>query len=529
MVQGTLLPNSAEVKLVSLRPKAGTIEMYLRACRGDAVCPSCNGSSNRVHSRYVRVLGDLPWEGLPVRILLESRKFFCREPACARKIFTEPLPGTVRRYARHSARLGEALHWVTLSLGGAAGARLAHRLGLLVSGSSLLRHLRRRSRTTPLQAPRVLGVDDWAWRKGHRYGTILCDLEQRRVIDLLPDREAVTVARWLEQHPGTEIVSRDRASSYAEAARRAAPRAVQVTDRWHLLRNLSEALRRALEPHSSLLRQAATEIQKLARTPASTAAELTVAFPHEASDRKRNRARRHRLYEQMKSLADAGVTHTEIARQLELSLRTVQRWTAVGSFPERTERSYPHSVEPYARYLEQRLQQGCRNVSQMWRELRQQGYRGQLGSVWNWLRQHHGHSKQVQRSRVTTPKQQTSPQHAAWLMLKEPPSAKAYLAELYRSSPEVAELARLGKEFFRIIRSRDIEGWLPWLEAAKNSALRRFASGLLRDQHAVQAALTLPWSNGAVEGQVHRLKLIKRQMYGRASFDLLRLRVLQKA
>ena len=425
--------------------EGGAIEMHLLACRSDAACPSCNRSSNRVHSRYVRILGDLPWEGLPVRIVLETRRFFCRELTCARKIFTEPLPGTVRRYARHSARLGEALHWVTLSLGAAAGARLARRLGLLVSGSSLLRHLRRRTQTTLLEAPRVLGIDDWAWRKGHRYGTILCDLEQRRVIGLLPDREAGTVARGLEQHPGTEIVSRDRASSYAEAARRSAPRAVQVADRWHLLRNLSEALRRALEPHSTLLRQAATKIQHVARTGVTTAAALPSAITHEASGREHNRAWRYSLYKQMKSLADAGVTHTEIARQLGVSLRTVQRWTAAGSFPERTARSYPHSVNPHARYLEQRLQQGCRNVSQMWRELRQQGYRGQLSSVWNWLRQHHGNTKQVPRSRVTTPKQHTSPQHVAWLMLKEPPSAKAYLGELYRSSSEVAELARLGK------------------------------------------------------------------------------------
>ena len=284
-----------------------------------------------------------------------------------------------------------------------------------------------------------------------------------------------------------------------EAARRAAPRAVQVADRWHLLRHLCEALRRALEPHSPLLRQVATEIQKLARSGVSTAAGLPSAFPYQESGSKQNRARRYSLYKQMKSLANAGVTHTEIARQLEVSLRTVQRWTAAGTFPERTARSYPHSVQPYARYLEQRLEQGCCNVSQLWRELRQQGYHGQLSSVWSWLHQHRGHSKQVRHSRVITPKQHTSPQHAAWLMLKEPPSAKAYLAELYRTSPEVAELARLGKEFFRIVRSRDIEGWNPWLEAAQHSALHRFASGLVRDQHAVQAALTLPWSNGPVE------------------------------
>jgi transposase len=122
-----------------------------------------------------------------------------------------------------------------------------------------------------------------------------------------------------------------------------------------------------------------------------------------------------------------------------------------------------------------------------------------------------------------------SPRHTAWQILKETASAKPYLDELYRASPEIAQLAQLGKEFFRIVLCRDLAAWPGWLEAAQQTTLRRFASGLTRDRDAVEAALHLPWRNGPVEGQVHRLKLIKRQMYGRASFDLLRLRVLQKA
>jgi len=144
-----------------------------------------------------------------------------------------------------------------LALGGRAGARLARRLGLLASSSTLLRSLRHRMQPTAVTAPRVLGIDDWAWRKAHRYGTILCDLEAGKVVDLLPDREAATVAAWLQDHPGTEIVSRDRASAYAEATRRAAPQAVQIADRWHLMRNMSEALRTALQPHHRVLKQAA--------------------------------------------------------------------------------------------------------------------------------------------------------------------------------------------------------------------------------------------------------------------------------
>jgi len=211
MERGTLLPDTSEVELVLLRPRDGTIEMRLRACRASAVCPACQSISRRVHSRYVRELGDLPWEGIPVRISLQARKFFCGECDCRRRIFTERLPNTVLRYARRTRRSTEALDWITLALGGAAGSRLAHRMGLLAHGSTLLRQLRRRSRSAATsRAPRVLGIDDWAWRKGHRYGTILCDLESRRVVDLLPDRESETVAAWLRTHTGLALSLRTR-------------------------------------------------------------------------------------------------------------------------------------------------------------------------------------------------------------------------------------------------------------------------------------------------------------------------------
>jgi transposase len=191
-------------------------------------------------------LSDLPWEGIPLRIELRVRRFFCDTEDCGQQIFTERLPKTVQRYARRTCRLSTSLEQITLALGGAAGSRLAQQLGILASGSTLLRQLRRRVMTLSADAPRVLGIDDWAWRKGRRYGTILCDLERGKVVDLLPDRSTESTAQWLRAHPGTEIVSRDRASLYADAATRAAPHAVQVADRWHLLHNLSEALIGAL-------------------------------------------------------------------------------------------------------------------------------------------------------------------------------------------------------------------------------------------------------------------------------------------
>jgi transposase len=203
---------------------------------------------------------------------------------------------------------------------------MARRLGLLIDGSTLLRQVRRRVQPVPLSAPRVLGVDDWAWKKGHRYGTILCDLEAGRVVDLLPDREAGTLATWLQKHPGTEIVSRDRASAYAKATRRACPEAIQIADRWHLLRNLSEALRNALEPHRRTMMQAAEAVQQSSLieilNPVAVPADPveTLAIRHE------KRHHRYGLYEQMRTLVESGISQSDVARQLGLSLRTVQRW-----------------------------------------------------------------------------------------------------------------------------------------------------------------------------------------------------------
>jgi transposase len=326
-----------------------------------SACPACGTFSSRVHSRYLRKLRDLPWEKLSVVVILETRKFFCSEASCRRTIFTEQLPRTVARYSRHIFRLAEALNWITLAAGGQAGSRLAQRLGLLASGSTLRRQVRRRIRTKSAHVPRVLGSDDWAWRKGHRYGTILCDLEKHRVIDLLPDREADTVAAWLKQHPGVEIISRDRGGIYAEAARRAAPQAIQVADRWHLLSNMSEALRIALESH----RRVMTEVSKASSNETTTEVSNLTEPDHRPSIKKQTRQRRYDLYRQVRGLLDASVSQSDVARQLDISLRTVQRWVRVGAFPERTPRHYPHSAEPYDDYLNQRLREGCRNVTQL--------------------------------------------------------------------------------------------------------------------------------------------------------------------
>jgi transposase len=336
------------------------------------------------------------------------------------------------------------------------------------------------------------------------------------------------VAAWLHTHPGAEVVSRDRASAYAEAVRKAAPQAVQVADQWHLLRNLSEALTSTLQPHHRILTQSADAIRALEAPPPAVPPTVPKQ-PRAALMQAKNRERRHSRYEQVVDLARRGMNQLQIARQLGLDRRTVRRWMRSDGFPERKPGCRISSVEAHAKYLEKRLQEGRHNATQLWRELRERGFHGQQSIVRIWIRQRRGPRYQSGAQAITAPAMRTSPRHTAWLILTEPASARSYLEELYRRSPEIAATARAAHEFFRIVRSRDSTAWPGWLQSAKGTALASFAAHLIRDQAAVLAALQTPWSNGQVEGQVQRLKLVKRQMYGRASFDLLRLRVLNTA
>ncbi len=534
MRQGTLLPDAEEVVLNQLMIEGPSrLVMVLCPAGEGSVCPECRHASRRIHSRYCRWLNDLPREGIPVRIELRVRRFFCDTEGCGHRLFTERLPKTVERYARRTCRLSAALEQIALVLGGSAGSRLAEQLGILSSDSTLLRQLRHKAATSSTQAPRVLGIDDWAWRKGRRYGTILCDLERGTVVDLLPDRSAESTAQWLRTHPGTEIVSRDRASFYAEAATKATPSAIQVADRWHLLHNMTQALLGVLVPHHRLLAEVAQCAVRGMQSAASSVAQQPASTqPPSRKQRaqEQNRERRLARYETVMAQVRQGASQREIARNCGLGRQTVRRWIGARSFPERRPSNHSSTLDQHQESLERRWQQGCHNAAQLWRELREQGFKGQSRTVRDWIKKHRrsqtGRAKQPLTS--TTP-QRSSPRQVAWLLLKQPEEARSYSEELYRRSPEIAQCASLAREFCRLIRQRDTAAWLSWRDVACASPLANFVKHLRRDEDAVLAALQQPWNNGPVEGHVHRLKLIKRSMYGRANFDLLRLRVVNAA
>jgi transposase len=530
-----LLPDTAELRLDQILSEPQSITVVVATVRPTACCPACQQPSTRVHSHYVRSLADLPWSGATVRLRLHTRRFFCSSPTCSRRIFTERLPKTAARYARRTTRLNEALQFVGLALGGEAGARLAARLGMAVSGDTLLRRIRQLT-VADEPTPRVLGVDDWAWKRGHRYGTILVDLERRRVIDLLPDRQAETLASWLQQHPGVEVISRDRAGAYADGARRGAPRARQVADRWPLLANLSECVREWLERHRPLLQQAMTPAP--IRQPESTI-PVDHALPQQEGKNRwqrlaeQRRTRRLARYQQVRQLRQQGYSERAIARQLRISRKVVRRFLAAPAFPERAAR--PPRVTlltPFHEYLQRRWTEGCHNAAQLLREISQQGYRGKRRAVNEFVAKWRRTENQpVVLSARDLLSRTPSPRWAAFLLLqpaeKRTNEQQSFVDRLVRLD-EVGQVAELARQFVQIIRDRQSEELDGWIERAKNSAvpeLRRFAAGLKRDDAAVRAALEEPWSNGPVEGQVHRLKLIKRQMYGRGKLDLLRARL----
>ncbi len=255
-----LFPPDAQLIIEDVQVKTGKIEIHARRCGLEASCPDCRHMSEKIHSRYHRHPYDLPCFGFRVQLHLRVRRFFCRYAGCLRRTFAETFPELVHYKARRTQRLSQQQLAVAFAVSGEAGRQLSPALAMPVSGDTLIRAIRQLP-DEEVTTPRVLGIDDWANKRGHTYGTILVDLESRQPVDLLNSREADDVTAWLKQHPGVEIISRDRGHDYAKAASDGAPTAQQVADRWHLLKNLREAVATMLS-HQPAAMAAAAEVDK---------------------------------------------------------------------------------------------------------------------------------------------------------------------------------------------------------------------------------------------------------------------------
>lgn len=556
-----LLPGPSCLRLTRISTDATHIRLNLTATRDRVSCPSCALLSSRVHEYYTRTVADLPWAGVPVLLQLSVRRFVCTYSDCPRRTFSESLPEVVAPSARRSVRLTDEQRQLGLQIGGSVAARVAQRQGMPGSPSTILRLVRR----TPVAervTPTLLGVDEWSYRRRLDFKTILVDLSTRRPIELLPDASAATFTSWLEGHPGVGIIARDRAGSFAEGARQGAPDAIQVADRFHLMQNLRTAIEEILKQMvdvrqvaAQVLAEQSNQLQPCA-TPLVDANTPTISLPQPDLRRARDpyrirvqeqrRAQRLARYEQVLALHQAGALQQEIAERLHITRATVSRYLKATSFPERA--PYPRlesKLDPYHTYLSERWATGETNGRQLWQELQNQGFTGSLMSVMRWAARQQlltppdpssrrGRNQQTRQAQVDQAIAPLRTRRVAWWLLRRPDTVSTGhqegLARMEQASPAFKNLYRLSVQFTEMLRKRQVEQLRPWLDAAQASdlkELKRLAEGMERDYAAVEAALRLPYSTGPVEGNINRLKLIKRSGYGRSGFDLLRLRVLE--
>jgi transposase len=506
----SLSPPGLLIEEVAIAPD----RLLVRArCRGLAgQCPDCGRRSEQVHSRYKRRLLDLPSHGRAVQMHVTVRRFRCAEPSCRRRIFAERLGDAVAgRSARRTSRLELIVRYLGIALGGRPAAALARRLMLPVSRDTLLRVVR--GQVVQDRRPiHIIGIDDWAWKRGQRYGSIICDLERRRIVDLLPDREPVTIEGWLARHPEVRVISRDRGGGYGQAATRAAPQAVQIADRWHLMENASaallEAVRRSMRPVRTAL--GSTVIDPALLTHAER-------LQHEGY------LRREEAYGIIRTLARAGTPIKEIVRRTGRSRKLVREIVRGGGGDVFRCRS--NSLEPHLVWLDAEWAAGCRNGAELWRRLQLSGFRGGLRVVTEWAtRRRRADSVGSERRRKPP-----SARVLSRLLLSErdrlTKDEAITLARIERGVPALVSARDLVDRFHQMVRDRDPVVLPALIGDLVASILASFGKGIAADQAAITAALVEPWSNGQTEGQITKLKLVKRQMYGRAKLDLLRARL----
>jgi transposase len=501
-----------------------------------AVCPDCAESSQHIHSYYLRSPQDLPVSGDRVRLQLRVRRFRCQNQDCRRKTFAERLPEVVPWHGQRTSRLTTPLTLFAVALSGQAGSRLLSQIGMPTSADTLLR-LAKQVGSGLVITPTHLGVDDFAFRRGATYGTILVDLRTHRPIDLLPDRSAAGLAAWLKEHPGVQWISRDRSQEYARGASAGAPEARQIVDRWHLLKNWREVLQRVVgRVHTSLKqRQKASGVSILPRYKLSRSSSEVAAS-------QASRLRRLAVYEEVVGLHQQGASIEAIAEQLHISPTTVRKYIYADGFPERKYTWHGRKqIEPYIPYLMKRAQDGCTSAGVLYRDIKEQGYPGGYKGVNSWLREYFGkpgrRSSEQEKARKqhfftlpqeeigktaqqnvvhsSSPQQEAekqilledpldSPGNLSWLLIQDQErldQQERHMLAFILQEPEVSRAYTLAQQFVGMVRKRQGEQLDSWLFSCLESEIpdiQTFAEGLQKEYDPVKAALTFPFSNDHV-------------------------------
>lgn len=524
---------SSELKFKELAAyhSCSGIVFVLTPKQKNSCCPLCNKSSNRIHSFYTRRLADLPISGKLVQIRLNARRFFCRNKKCAQSVFTERFKSDILPYARRLTRSADLLRNIGLLVGGNKGALLSHFASNPVSPSTILRLVRRLEIKEPAITSGIVGVDDWAFKKGRNYGTIIVDLEQRKAIDLLPDREADTLARWLLNYPEIHTVSRDRASTYSKGIKDGTENAIEVADRFHLLVNLREAFKKTLYRHNPALKKTFVEYSFANSTSPEGHNKTPLALPKPKPYTPN--PEREMKFKRAKELARQGYGIKSIAKALNAHHRTIKKYLLSEEFPRKEAPAYQKYLTNFFDFKEYLLENYSKFDNQtLYATIRNQGFNGKYSQFCHnmnrFIKPEKTKTNLPRVSRIET----WSNTKISFLVLQQEDKLSdkdlKYLKFLYQKIPQIKATAELTKSFKNLFLEKTEGSLQSWLTKALDSTseLQNFAKGIQKDFDAVNQAVISNVSNGQVEGQVNKLKTVKRMMYGRASFKLLRTMVL---
>jgi transposase len=532
------LPMKVQLKTDTMSFNKEHLYFNVSACQRGSRCPLCRKTSYRVHSKYERMLSDLPVSGHQTRFDLIARRYFCDNPKCRRKIFTERFQFEIKPYRRRLLRSNELLGRLALELGGNTGSRISRHVGIPVSPSTLLRIIKQIEIQTVSVTSGIIGIDDWAFKKGNKYGTVVIDLETRKVIDLLPDREADTLSNWLKDHPEIKVISRDRAGPYALGARKGAPQAIQVADRFHLLMNLGEATKKVFQSKGKEIKEAFktfndplksetgtmdsgmnTDNSLLENKPVPTSANIKRLY----------------LFDKVKELHKDGRSIKSISKTLKIHRQTIKKYINAEVYPkyEGKNTSNFNMFQDYLSQVDNRL----KTRKELYQSIIKMGFNGKYTSFCDNLNTLWKGTFPTKNKAIIVPKPMItwSTSKLSIMLYMDADQLnrydKEFLTLLFEKYPEIKQLEQLVKGFKDLFKNKEDGKLKIWIDNAlqPKSGLKNFAANLLKDYQAINNAVITKYSNGQVEGQVNRIKNIKRRMYGRADFQMLRKMVLMKS
>ena len=519
---------SSGLLVQNIEQSGGMLYVYATSSSEEGTCPYCGQKSKKVHSRYVRVIHDLSILGYGAVIHLGVRKFFCQNHECAKTTFAEQ-PGTeVFRYRRRTCRCEVAVARHGISASSNSASRLLSLLGIPVSSSTVLRDLHR-MHPSSYEDVREVGVDDWAWRKGVTYGSIVIDLKEGWPIDLLGDRDTDSFREWMQGHVQVGLVSRDRSTDYSSAIAALDRTVTEVADKFHRVKNIYDRFGKLIAEHYDDYRRAVRKDEEVEEVVQESTGGKT-SKPQKTDSR-------DIMFREVKELQSKGFKPTAISKKLGIARQTATKYCKMEILPARNSK-LRNQYYRYDKYVEQECAKG-RPMCSVFEEIKSQGFSGSLTPFYDHYKYlsdgHRGYRpkgwKPVTENHPKDNRSELIPIKALTAMVDKAIRQKDMTEEeidtmrILNTLGWFREMYDATKKFHAVITGSDTAELIRWMKRfwkTSIATLKTFIIGIMKDFKAVRNTIRLNVTNGITEGYVNKLKAVKRLMYGRAGIELLK-------